>query len=168
MTAGGTFPGKPAGPNHAQAKELYCRGRPVAEIAATLGLSRTTIYSYKNKDRLRGIDWDSLRFVRATDSRDAGQREEDFVARLIYSFEAALDRINALEPGAQLQELTRYANTYYKLKLQRDKPAVNKAEVAKQVLHELSRLALAREASGVVQFLADHADAIVSAVIRAT
>ena len=156
---------KAARPNQARAKALYCQGRPIAEIATTLGVSRATVYAWKHKDRDRGVDWDTLRFVKATDSADARHQEQDFVALLIYNFETALDQISALEPGQQLKELTRYASTYYKLKLQRDNPSVNKADIAKQVLHDLARLALAHEASAVVQFLSDHADAIVSAVI---
>ena len=156
---------KAAGPNQARAKALYCQGRPVTEIATTLGVSRATIYAWKHKDRAQGVDWGTLRFVKATDSADARRQEQDFVALLIYHFETALDQMNALQPGEQLKELTRYASTYYKLKLQRDNPSVNKADIAKQVLHELSRLALAHEASAVVRFLADHADTIVSAVI---
>ena len=157
---------KAPGPNQARAKALYCQGLPVTEIATTLGVSRATIYAWRHKDRARGVDWGTLRFVKATDSADARRQEQDFVARLIYNFETALDQINALAPGEQLKALTRYASTYYKLKLQRDKPSVNKADIAKQVLHELSSLALAHEASAVVGFLAEHADAIVSAVIR--
>ena len=151
--------------NHQQAKTLYCQGKSVSDIATALGLSRTAIYSYKNKDLKQGVDWDILRFIKATDTDDAQRNEQDFVALLIYNFEAALDKINALEPDQQLKELTQYANTYYKLKMQRDNPKINKADLAKLVLHQLSQLALAQSADSVIRFLADNADAIVTAVI---
>ncbi len=168
--------------NHQQANTLYCQGKSVRDIATALGLSRTAIYGYKNKDLKQGVDWDNLRFIKATDNADAQRNEQNFVALLIDNFEAALDKINTLEPDQQLKELTQYANTYYKLKMQRDNPKINKADLAKLVLHQISQLALEpsaddvqgstnaasagrADAASVIRFLADNADAIVTAVI---
>lgn len=151
--------------NHEHAKSLYCQRTPISDIAQILGVSRTTIYAYKNKDLARGIDWDNLRFIKATDSKAAERNEQDFLAVLIGRFETSLDVINQLEPDKQLKELTQYANTYYKLKMQRDNPKVNKADVAKQVLHTLSSIALEHQSECVIEFLSTHADEIVNAVI---
>ena len=151
--------------NQQQAKTMYCQGKAVSAIATALRLSRTTIYAYKNKDLKHGVDWANLRFIKATDPADAQRKEQDFVALLIYNYETALDKINTLAPDQQLKELTQYANTYYKLKMQRDNPKINKADLAKLVLHQLSALALAQSADSVIRFLANNADAIVSAVI---
>ena len=152
--------------NHQHAKALYCQGQSVTDIANALSVSRTAVYGYKKKDKGLGVDWDSLRFIKATDTTDAQRNEQDFVALLIFNFEQALDKVNRLEPDAQLKELTKYASTYYKLKMQRENPKVNKADLAKDVLHQLSQIALHQQADCVIEFLATHADAIVSAVIE--
>ncbi len=152
--------------NHRAAKDMYCSGKSVTDIANAIGVSRTAVYSYKNKDKAAGMDWDSLRFIKATDNSDAAKNEQDFVAMLIFNFEQALDKVNNLDPEAQLKELTKYASTYYKLKMQRENPKVNKADLAKDVLHSLSQIALNQQATCVIEFLSTHADAIVSAVIE--
>ncbi len=150
---------------HAQAKELYLSGKNVTDIASGLGVSRTTIYSYKNKDKEAGIDWDELKFLKATDSGEAQKNEEDFVALLIFQFENALEKLNEKEPEEQVKVISQYINTYYKLKQQKENPKVSKAEVAKSVLKQVSQIALDKQATSVISFLSDHADQIVSAVI---
>ncbi|ODS24181.1 hypothetical protein AB835_04695 [Candidatus Endobugula sertula] len=154
--------------NHDLAKSLYVNdGKSVTDIAAALGVSRTTIYAYKNKDLANGVDWDELRFLKATDSRDAQRNEEDFLALLIHNFEQALEKLNDCDPAEQVATLSKYAGIYYKIKSQRDNPKVTKADVAKKVLQRLSELALDKEASTVIDFLSKNADQIVKAALEA-
>ncbi len=151
--------------HHIHAKDLYLKNKSISDIATFLGVSRTTIYSYKNADKSNGIDWDELKFLHATDSADAQRNEEDFVTLLIHQFESALDALNNSEAPKQIETLSKYINTYYKLKQQRENPKVNKADVAKQVLKKVGDIALKREAAEVIQFLSHNADEIVAAVI---
>ena len=153
--------------NHQLAKSLYINdGKSVTDIAAALGIARTTVYTYKNKDLANGVDWGELRFLKATDTRDAERNEEDFLALLIVNFEQALNKLNDLEPIAQVEVLSKYANQYYKLKNQRDNPKVTKADVAKKILQQLGELALDKEDSAVITFLSDHADQIIKAALE--
>ena len=152
--------------NHLYAKDLYVKGKSITDIAAMLNISRTAIYSYKNADKAKGIDWDELRFLQATDNADATRNEEDFVALLIHSFEQALDDLNASEPKVQIETISKHINTYYKLKQQRENIKVNKADIAKLILTELSDIALEKQADNVIEFLATHADQIVTTVIK--
>lgn len=149
-----------------QAKPLYISGQSIAQIATTLGFSRATVYNWKNADKAAGVDWDELRFLKATDASEAQRNEEDFVALLIHQFESALEKLNGLDPEQQVKTLSQYIATYYKLKQQRANPKVSKAEVAKRVLQEISAIALAKEATAVIHFLSDHADEIVTTVIQ--
>ncbi|MBL4774478.1 MAG: DUF1804 family protein [Mariprofundus sp.] len=149
-----------------QAKELYLKGHSVSQIATMLGLSRTTIYGYKSKSKAHGIDWDDLRFLKATDSDDAQKQEEQFVALLIFQFERAIDALDDLDAEKKIALISKHIETYYKLKKQQGNPKVNKAEVAKIVLHKISEIALQQEATAVIHFLSDHADQIVSAVLK--
>lgn len=154
--------------NHQLAKSLYVNdGKNPTDISAALGVSRTTVYAYKNKDLANGVDWDELRFLKATDTKDAERNEEEFLALLIFNFEQTLNKLNDLEPIEQVEVLSKYANQYYKLKNQRDNPKVTKAEVAKKVLQRLSELALDKEDSAVITFLSRHADQIVKAALEA-
>lgn len=154
--------------NHQLAKSLYVNdGKNPTDISAALGVSRTTVYAYKNKDLANGIDWDELRFLKATDTKDAEKSEEEFLALLIFNFEQALNKLNDLDSIEQVDVLSKYANQYYKLKNQRDNPKVTKAEVAKKVLQRLSELALDKEDSAVITFLSRHADQIVKAALEA-
>jgi len=152
--------------NHQQSKNLFIKGNSITTIADLLGLSRTSVYSYKNTDLANGIDWNELKFLKATDSADAQKNEEDFVALLIHSFEKALDQLNQSEPDVQIETIAKHIAVYYKLKQQRDNVKVNKADIAKLVLTELSGVALAKECTAVIRFLSDHADEIVSTVIK--
>lgn len=152
--------------NHQQSKDLYIKGSSVTTIASLLGISRTTIYGYKNSDKSKGIDWDELKFLKATDSNDAQRNEEDFVALLIHTFESALEDLNNSEPNVQIETISKHIATYYKLKQQRDNVKVNKADVAKAVLTEVSRIALDKQATDVIAFLSENADQIVSTVIK--
>jgi len=153
---------------HQHAKDLYLSGSKIATIAELLGISRTAIYSYKKKDHARGMDWDDMRFLKATDANDAQKKEEQFVALLIFQFEKALDNMDAMDdasPEKKLAIISKHIDTYYKLKKQQNNPKVSKAAIAKDVLHKLSEVALQKEATAVIRFLSTHADEIVSAVI---
>jgi len=153
--------------HHTQAQSLYVNhNKGVTEVAAALSISRTTVYAYKNKDLANGIDWDELRFLKATDSSDAQRNEEDFLALLIHNFEQALEKLNDCDPTEQVATLSKYAGIYYKIKSQRDNPKVNKADVAKKVLQRLSEIALDKEATPVIEFLSGNADQIVKAAIE--
>jgi len=152
--------------NHQQSKDLYIKGNSITAIAALLGISRTSVYGYKNSDKAKNIDWDELKFLKATDSNDAQRNEEDFVALLIHTFEKALEDLNESEPNVQIETISKHIATYYKLKQQRDNVKVNKADIAKLVLTEISKIALAKEATVVIQFLSANADEIVSTVIK--
>lgn len=152
--------------HHSQAKALYINGKGMSEIAALLGISRTSIYSYKRKDKTKGMDWNELRFLKATDATDAQKQEEQFVALLIVQFERALDDLDDMEPDKKIAVISKHIDTYYKLKKQQGNPKVSKAEVAKTVLHTISEIALEKEAAAVIQFLSSHADQIVSAVLK--
>ena len=151
---------------HQAAKALYLKGEKISDIAITLGLSRTTVYGYKNRDKKNGIDWDDLRYLHATDQKDAQRNEQDFIALLIFQFERALDELNTAEPHDQIETLNKYVNTYYKLKRQQTDPKVSKAEVAKNVIEEISSIAIKHNATAVIQFLSDHADEVVSTIIK--
>jgi len=155
--------------HHFNAKSLYVdNNKSVTEIAAALDISRTSVYAYKNKDLANGIDWDDLRFLKATDASDAQRSEEDFLALLIHNFEQALEKLNKCEdPAEQVATLSKYAGIYYKIKQQRDNPKVNKAGLAKAILERLSQIALDKEATAVIDFLSQHADQIVKAAIEA-
>ena len=153
---------------HQHAKDLYLAGNNIATIAELLGISRTSIYAYKKKDQGRGMDWDDMRFLKATDANDAQRKEEQFVALLIFQFEKALDNMEAMddaEPEKKLAIISKHIDTYYKLKKQQSNPKVSKASIAKDVLHKISEVALEKEATAVIQFLSTHADQIVSTVI---
>ena len=152
--------------NHQQSKDLYIKGNSITVIASLLGISRTSVYGYINKDKAQNIDWDELKFLKATDSNDAQRNEEDFVALLIHTFEKALEELNNSDPDVQIETIAKHIATYYKLKQQRDNVKVNKADIAKLVLTELSRIALTKEATSVIQFLSANADEIVSTVIK--
>lgn len=152
--------------NHQQSKDLYIKGNSITTIAALLGISRTSVYGYKNSDKANNVDWDELKFLKATDSNDAQRNEEDFVALLIHTFEKALEALNDSEPDVQIETISKHIATYYKLKQQRDNVKVNKADIAKLVLTEISKIALAKEATSVIQFLSANADEIVSTVIK--
>ena len=151
---------------HSQAKALYINGKNITDIAAALGVSRATVYAYKNKDKKNGVDWDELRFIKATDSDDAQKQEEQFVALLIFQFEKALDGLDDLPADKKIALISKHIDTYYKLKKQQGNVKVSKAEVAKSVLKTVSQIALEKEATAVIHFLADHADQIVSAVVK--
>jgi len=154
--------------NHFNAKSLYVdNGNSVTEIAAALNISRTSVYAYKNKDLANGIDWDDLRFLKATDSRDAQRNEEDFLALLIHNFEQALEKLNECDPVEQVGTLSKYAGIYYKIKQQKDNPKVNKAGMAKVILERISKIALEKESTTVIDFLSRHADEIVKAALEA-
>ncbi len=152
--------------NHQQSKDLYIKGNSITTIAALLGLSRTSVYGYKNGDKAKGVDWDELKFLKATDSGDAQRNEEDFVALLIHTFEKALEDLNNSDPNVQIETIAKHINTYYKLKQQRENVKVNKADMAKLILIELSKIALAKECTSVIQFLSTNADEVVSIVIK--
>lgn len=152
--------------NHQQSKDLYIKGNSVTTIAALLGISRTSVYGYKNSDKSKDIDWDELKFLNATDSGDAQRNEEDFVALLIHTFESALEDLNNSEPNVQIETISKHIATYYKLKQQRDNVKVNKADMAKLILTEVSKIALDKEATEVIAFLSNNADQIVSTVIK--
>ena len=147
------------------AKSLFIEGKTITEIATLLGVSRTSIYTYKNNDKANGTDWDELKFLKATDQSDAIKSEQDFVALLIHQFESSLDKLNNAEPVEQIEVISKHINTYYKLKQQRENPKVNKADIAKQVLQQISDIALKKEDMNVIQFLSDHADEVVMTVI---
>lgn len=151
---------------HIQAKALYAAGKSISDIALLLGLTRTTIYSYKAKAKTQGVDWDELRFLKATDASDAQKQEEQFVALLIFQFEQALDELDSLDAEKKIGLISKHIDTYYKLKKQQGNVKVSKAEVAKDVLHRISAIALDKEATEVIQFLSTHADHIVSKVLQ--
>lgn len=147
------------------AKQLFIDGKSIADIAILLGLSRTTIHNYKNKAKAGGSDWDELKFIKATDQSDAIKSEQDFVALLIHQFERTLDGLNDLDLSDQLIEISKHAAIYYKIKQQRENPKVNKADIAKQVLQQVSDIALKKEATCVINFLSEHAEEVVTAAI---
>ncbi len=147
------------------AKQLYLAGKSITDIATLLGVSRTTIHNYKSKDKARGADWDELRFIKATDSADAIKTEQDFVSLLIHQFERVLTELNDLDLPEQLAEISKHATIYYKIKQQKENPKINKADLAKQVLQEISDIALAKQSTCVIEFLSQHADEVVTAVI---
>lgn len=151
---------------HEQAKRLYIEGRSITDIATSLNVSRTAIYSYKKNDFNKGANWDELRFIKATDATDAQRNEEDFLALLIFNFEQALQKLNDNEPADQVAILSKYATMYYKLKQQKDNPKINKTSIVKSVLHSISDIALAKEDHAVIAFLSSNADHIIKAAIE--
>ncbi len=149
-----------------QAKSLFVAGESITSISTVLGLSRATIYSYKKKDLDVGIDWDELKFIKATDKADAITSEQEFVATLINQFERALEGLDDVEPQKRVEILSKYVGTYYKLKQQKDNIKVNQADIVKSTIQTLSTLALSHKAHEVIQFLAEHAETIVSEVLK--
>lgn len=149
-----------------EAKSLFIAGESVTSIATVLGVSRATVYAYKKRDLESGVDWDELKFLKATDKADAITSEQEFVATLINQFEKALDGLDEVEPQKRVEMLSKYVGTYYKLKQQKDNVKVNQADIVKETIQTLSRLALTHKAHDVIQFLADHAETIVSEVLK--
>lgn len=149
-----------------QVKALYIAGESITSISTVLGISRTTIYSYKKQDLSIGIDWEQLKFIKATDKADALSNEQEFVATLINQFEKALDGLDDVEPQKRVEILSKYVGTYYKLKQQKDNVKVNQADIVKETIQTLSRLALNIKANEVIRFLAEHAETIVSEVLK--
>lgn len=149
-----------------QAKSLFVAGESITSISTVLGLSRATIYSYKKKDLDAGTDWDELKFIKATDKADAITSEQEFVATLINQFERALEGLDDVEPQKRVEILSKYVGTYYKLKQQKDNIKVNQADIVKSTIQTLSALALSHKAHEVIQFLAEHAETIVSEVLK--
>ncbi|WP_201341730.1 hypothetical protein [Abyssogena phaseoliformis symbiont] len=62
------------------------------------------------------MDWDNLRFLKAIDSADTKGSEQEFVSLLIHSFESALKDLDASKPEKQINTISKYIGTYYKLK----------------------------------------------------
>ncbi len=149
-----------------QAKALFVSGESITSIATVLGISRSTVYAYKERDLKAGIDWDELKFIKATDRADAITNEQEFVATLINQFEKALEGLDELEPQKRVELLSKYVGTYYKLKQQKGNIKINQADVAKETIQILSELALMHKAHDVIQFLATHAETIVSEVLK--
>ncbi len=149
-----------------QAKSLFIAGENITSISTVLGISRATVYAYKKRDLEAGVDWDELKFIKATDKADAITNEQEFVATLINQFEKALEGLDEVEPQKRVEMLSKYVGTYYKLKQQKDNVKVNQADIVKETIQTLSQLALNHKANEVIQFLADHAETIVSEVLQ--
>ncbi|KJY83289.1 hypothetical protein TW81_09845 [Vibrio galatheae] len=149
-----------------QAKSLFIAGENITSISTVLGISRATVYAYKKRDLEAGVDWDELKFIKATDKADAITNEQEFVATLINQFEKALEGLDEVEPQKRVEMLSKYVGTYYKLKQQKDNVKVNQADIVKETIQTLSQLALNHKANEVIQFLADHAETIVSEVLK--
>ncbi len=149
-----------------EAKALFIAGESISSISTVLGVSRATVYAYKKRDLETGVDWDELKFIKATDKADAITNEQEFVATLINQFEQALEGLDNVEPHKRVEILSKYVGTYYKLKQQKDNVKVNQADIVKSTIQTLSTLALSHKAHEVIQFLADHAETIVSEVLK--
>ena len=154
-------------PKKELAKRYYIdENKSITDICVLVGRSRTTVHNYKNDDLENGIDWDELRLLKATDANGAKRTEAEFVALLIHSFETALKGLDTAQPEKQIVTVSKYINTYYKIKNQRDNPKVNAANVAKEILQHISKIALENKAVCVIEFLANNSDQIVSQIIK--
>ncbi len=153
--------------NKRLAKQSYIIGKNITEIATALKITRNTVYNYKNADFKVGIDWDELRFVKSADTKDLEKKEKEFIYTLIKNFEDALEEVQKIEDSeTKLNMLTRYVNTYYKIKMNNKEDCkVQKAKIATDTVFAISEIALKQDNISAVDFLSQNADLIIQAII---
>ncbi|WP_170000339.1 DUF1804 family protein [Campylobacter sp. RM9328] len=149
------------------AKDMYIKGYSVTDIAKTHGVTRQTIYKKKAKDKEAGIDWDALVLAKNRDAKSTKASEDRFISTLIESFERAFEEIKQLEPNEQLEILSNYTETYYKLKapLKTDHKAVS-IEAAQKAINEIVVIAEKSKNDAVTDFLSKNADEILGRIFK--
>ncbi len=150
-----------------RAKQLYAQGHNITDIATTLGLTRTTIYTYRSADLQNGIDWDELRYLKQTSAKSTDESEKRFMGTLILNFENAMKDLETEEnPAKRLEILTKFVNAYYKIK-QPGKADTKgaKAAGASEAIYTLSQLAIEQQHEAVVQWLSENHDLIIERVL---
>ena len=152
---------------HKRAKQLYIDGVSISSIATAVGLTRTTIYTYKSKDLKEGIDWDELRYLKQTNATATKSDEKRFLATLIQSFENAMASLEEIEePKARLQILTQFVSAYYKIKSPNKGDTKGaKASGASEAIYAISQLAIEQGNHGVVNFLSENHDIVIERVL---
>ena len=152
---------------HKRAKQLYIDGVSISSIATAVGLTRTTIYTYKSKDLKKGIDWDELRYLKQTSTVSTKTDEKKFLGTLIQSFENAMSELEEIEePEKRLNILTRFVNAYYKIKSPNKGDTKGaKASGASEAIYAISQLAIEQGNHGVVNFLSENHDIIIERVL---
>jgi len=150
-------------------RRSYVEGKSVQDICMSEGISRAAFYYHKNKEKAAGIDWDELRLANINDPVYEEQNEKRFLATLIKAFEKELETLDAepKEVDEKLEILTKYANTYYRLKSPKSKDCkMARIEAARDVLYDLGKLALEKEEPSVSEFLSANADLIINSILR--
>jgi len=152
---------------HKRAKQLYIDGNSITDIATAVGLTRTTIYTYKAKDLKKDIDWDELRYLKQTSATSTKTDEKKFLGTLIQSFENAMMELEQIEePEKRLNILTKFVNAYYKIKSPNSGDTKGaKASGASEAVYALSKLAMEQGNHTVVNFLSDNHDIVIERVL---
>ena len=149
-----------------QAKAYYIEGKSISHIATALGISRATVYNYKRADLEQGVDWDALRYAKATSAKSSEANERRFLATLISEFETAFEQLQEEPPQKRLQILTNFASAYYKLK----RPAKGDCKHAKlsgasEAIYAIAQLAAELQEAATVTFLSEYHERVIERVL---
>lgn len=149
-----------------RAKNHYIEGKSISHIATALGISRATIYNYKRSDLECGIDWDALRYAKATSKKGIEASEKRFLATLISEFETAFEQLQEEPPQKRLQILTNFASAYYKLK-QPHKGDCKSAKLsgASEAIYAIAQLAAEEKEERTVAFLSRFHERVIERVL---
>ncbi|GMB94354.1 hypothetical protein NHP21011_04460 [Helicobacter heilmannii] len=148
-------------------RTLYLQGKSYDYICQTLGISKSTINTYRKNAAKEGDDWDTLLLLNRRNTQNIAMSEAYFVGRLIDGFEAQLLHT----PELSLHELAKYTKLYFQLKQPRNtdelKSKEQQYENAMRVIKAVAELALEQDNRAVVEFLSAQADVIIKAVFKA-
>jgi predicted transcriptional regulator len=152
--------------NKEKIKAMYLEGKSVTEICAILGITRPTVYRHKKEDAAKGVDWDELLYLSASNIEGIELREKEFLSHLIKAFEKELDALESL-PNAikRLEVLDKYVKSYYRIKAPiKTDCSVQIYESLSLFVRELGALATQKGAVKVAEFLAENATFIIEKV----
>jgi hypothetical protein len=147
-------------------KQLYIEGKKINDICLSLNITRQTLHRYKKEDAKKGINWDELAYQKSADIADMANREKEFLAHLIKSFEQELEKLDAIEdPVKRLETLDKYVKSYYRIKAPiKTDCRVQVFEALSLLLREMGALATNKENKEVIGFLSENSDFLIEKV----
>lgn len=147
-------------------KKAYLSGKEVSLICKLLNITRSTFYYHKKKALESGDNWDEALLREKREEKEVKASEEYFLAKLINSF----DEILKEEGNCSLEELNKYAQTYWKLKAPRNDDEFKIKDRLKErselVIKEIANLALEQEEEKVIEFLSANSEEIIKRVFK--
>lgn len=151
-----------------QLKNFYIDGMSVTDICTALNISRDTFYYHKSALRKQGIDIEELRLANLRSQKNLAEKETEFLNTLIIAFEDGIKLIGEIEdPAEKLEILSKYVNTYYKLKAPKDVDCKQQViDAVTKTIYEISQIAIEKEAHDVVQFLHSNSNTIMERTLK--